>query len=507
MGSIDGEVVGFIDVGTNSVHVLVVKYYEGSMGTTIFQDKEVIRLGQSLYSNGYIDKETIEKARLVINNFAETARNMGADKVIAMATCAAREANNKKDLLDAIRSDGVDVSIIPGYEEARLIRLGLFGPVAPKENTLAIDIGGGSTEIILCREKDDIYLDSLSVGAVRFAYGCGISPNKALTFAEYDHLRREVDLRSNHTCRKVNEYGFLRAYGSSGTMIALAEMCAAKRGDNDSSYMMYYELVALMKELYTKDVKGRCTVVGMNPSRADIIVAGGAIAEELMYLLNIDRIEISLNGLKQGMQIDYLMKFGNSDFNVRESSVRGLAGRCQYDKQHADIVRKNALFLFDRMKEQGVHKMDGEMRELLAYSSTLHDIGEFINYPKHQIHTFIIVTNSNLGGFTTDELKTMGFIARFHHKKFPAKDAKVFGDMSPRQIANIRECALMLKIADILDRRHSSAIEEIDVTLDGDTLMLELRSELDMSMEAWKLVSIEPDIEDVFGLKFKIIKS
>lgn len=256
MGSIDGEVVGFIDVGTNSVHVLVVKYYEGSMGTTIFQDKEVIRLGQSLYSNGYIDKETIEKARLVINNFAETARNMGADKVIAMATCAAREANNKKELLDAIRSDGVDVSIIPGYEEARLIRLGLFGPVAPKENTLAIDIGGGSTEIILCREKEDVYLDSLSVGAVRFAYGCGISPNKALTFAEYDHLRREVDLRSNHTCRKVNEYGFLRAYGSSGTMIALAEMCAAKRGDNDSSYMMYYELVALMKELYTKDVKG-----------------------------------------------------------------------------------------------------------------------------------------------------------------------------------------------------------------------------------------------------------
>jgi exopolyphosphatase / guanosine-5'-triphosphate,3'-diphosphate pyrophosphatase len=507
MDNIDGEVVGFIDVGTNSVHVLVVKYYEGSMGTTIFQDKEVIRLGQNLYSNGYIDKDTIEKARLVISNFTDTARNMGADKVIAMATCAAREANNKKELLEAIRLDGVEVSIIPGYEEARLIRLGLFGPVAPKENTLAIDIGGGSTEIILCREKEDIYLDSLSMGAVRFAYGCGIPPDKALSFAEYDQLRREVDMRSNHTCRKIKEYGFIHAYGSSGTMIALAEMCAAKRGDTDSSYMMYYELVALMKELYTKDIKGRCTVPGMNPSRADIIVSGGAIVEELMYLLNIDRIEISFNGLKQGMQIDYMMKHGYSDFNVRESSVRGLAGRCQYDKQHADFVRKYALYLFDRMKEQNVHRMDEEMRELLAYACTLHDIGEFINYPKHHIHSFIIITNSNLGGFTTDELRIMGLIARFHHKKFPERDSKVFGDMPPKQINNIRECALMLKMADIFDRRHSSSIENVKVDVDGDILMLDLKSELDISMETWKLASIEVDILDVFGLRLKTIKS
>ncbi|NLU45438.1 MAG: Ppx/GppA family phosphatase [Euryarchaeota archaeon] len=504
MDAADEEVVGFIDIGTNSVHILVVKYYEGSMGITVFQDKEVIRLGQSLYAKGYIDRETIEKARLVISNFAETARIMGAKRIITRATCAAREAVNKKELVDALRADGIEVCIIPGYEEARLIRLGIFGPVAPDENTLAIDIGGGSTEVILCRGEEDIFLDSLSMGSVRFAYGCGVPTDRALSFAEYDYLRREVDLRSNHTCRVINEHGFATAYGSSGTLIALADMCAAKRGDGDSSYMMYYELVELMKDIYSRDIVGRCDIPRMNPVRADIIVAGGAIAEELMYLLNIDRIEISPNGLKQGLQIDYMLKQGHRYFDVREASVRGLAARCGYDRRHADFVRRFALELFDGTKGLALHDIGDETRDLLAYASTLHDIGEFINYNKHHIHSYIIITNSNLGGFTTEELKYIGMIARFHHKRFPSEDSKVFGGLSSGRRKQLRMCALMLKMADILDRRHTSSLERIDVSLEDGTLVLGLRSDMDMSMEIWKLTSIEADIEDVFGLELRI---
>lgn len=505
--SIDGETVGFIDIGTNSVHLLVVRFYEGTMGTMVFQDKEVIRLGQNLYSSGYIDRDTIEKARLVISDFAQVSRKMGADRVIAMATSAARDAVNKKDLLDAIRSDGVEVSIIPGYEEARLIRLGVFGPVAPKEKSLIIDIGGGSTEVVLCREREDIYLDSMSMGAVRFAYGSGIPNDKALKFADYDHLRREVDLQSYHTCRKIRELGFSKAYGSSGTMIAMAEMCTARRGDGDASYMMYYEVVEVMKSIYTKDLEERKTVPGMNPARADIIVAGGAIVEEMMYLLGIDRIDISQNGLRQGMQIDYLVRHGHSDFDVRGSSVLALAGRCQYDRDHANFIRLNSLRLFDRLKELGVHDMGPDMRELLSYACTLHDIGEFINYPKHHLYSYLIITNSNLAGFTTEELNIMGLIARFHHKKFPSAASKIFGDMPPGLIKQVRECAMMLKIADILDRRHCSAIKETAVDVSDDVLMLDLTSEYDISMEVWKLTTISSEIEDVFGLKLKIIRS
>lgn len=503
MTETSSKVVSFIDVGTNSIHILVVRFFKDSMGTPIFQDKETVRLGQNLYKFGFIDRETIEKTQLVISKFVQISKDMGAEEIIAYATCAAREASNRKELLDAINIEGLDVRVISGLEEARLIRLGIFGPDGPSYRTLEIDIGGGSTEIVLCENGHDLYLDSLSLGAVRFAYGCDLDQNKAISFQEYDFLRRQVDMMSYRTCRKVREIGFERAYGSSGTMIALAEMCAAKR-DGDASYMMYYELVELMKELYTKDVEERKNVLGMNPARSDIIVAGGAIAEELMYLLGIDRIEISDNGMKQGMEIDYLLNSGHSNFNVKESSVMTLANRCQYDKGHAETVQRNALLLFDDMKELGIHNMSNEMRALLSYAAILHDIGEFISYTKHHIHSYTIILNSFLPGFDNDELKTMALLTRFHHKKFPPSTSKHFKDMSEKEISDVLSCSLLLKMADILDRHHNSPIDLIDISVLDGAMVIELGSESDISMEIWKLKTIKEDFESVFGIDLKI---
>jgi len=521
----DSKVVSFIDIGTNSIHILVVRFFKDSMGTPIFKDKESVRLGQHLYRYGFIDPETIEKTRIVISNFVQISKDMGAEEIIAVATCAAREASNRKELLDALKEEGLDVKVISGMEEARLIRLGLFGPNGPPRRTLGIDIGGGSTEVILCKGNEDLYLDTLSLGAIRLAYGFEPSESnamsqtdsdfpdmafkfepghsRALTFPEYDFLKRHVDVMSYRTCRKIREIGFERAYGSSGTMMALAKMCAAKR-DGDDSYMMYYELVELMKELYRKNAEERKEVLGMNPARADIIVSGGAIAEELMYLLGIDRIEITENGLKQGMEIDYLLTSGHTKFNIKESSVLNLANRCQYDKSHSDTVQRNALLLFDDMKEFGVHEMDNEKRMLLSYASVLHDIGEFISYEDHHLHSYTIILNSFLPGFDNEELKTMALLARFHHKAFPEKDSKYFKDMYYIDVQDVLRCAMILKIADILDRRRNSSIDMISLSASPEALTISLGSESDISMEIWKLGSIKDDFRNVFGLDLKI---
>jgi len=500
------KVIGFIDIGTNSIHILVVRFFGNSMGTPIFQDKETVRLGQYLFEHGYIDPGTIEKTRIVVSNFVRIATDLGAEKIFAYATCAAREASNRKELLDAMKVEGLDVKVISGFEEARLIRLGLFGYDGPPQRTLGIDIGGGSTEIILCRGKEDLFLDSLSLGSVRLAYGFEYDPHKALTFQEYDFFRRHVDMMSYHTCRKVREIGFDNAYGSSGTMIALAKMCAARR-DGDDSYMMYYELVEVMKELYSKDSDERKEVLGMNPARADIIVSGGAIAEELMYLLGIDRIEISEKGLKQGMEMDYLLTNGYSDFNIRDSAVLNLAKRCQYDELHAETVRKNALYLFDRMKELGIHYMSSDVRSLLSYAALLHDIGEFIGYPKHHLHSYIIILNSYLPGFDNEELRTMALLAKAHHGTFPTHKSKQFEELDNGEIVDILRCAMMLKIADILDRRRNSSVDTIDISATSEEVTISLRSESDVSMEIWKLKTIEKEFKAVFGLSLKIKRS
>ncbi|MCL2032488.1 MAG: Ppx/GppA family phosphatase [Methanomassiliicoccaceae archaeon] len=499
----DSKVISFIDIGTNSIHILVVRFFGNSIGTPIYQDKETVRLGQHLFKQGYIDENTIERVRIVMSNFVQLSKDLGAEKIIAYATCAAREASNRKELLDAVKVEGVDAKIISGLEEARLIRLGVFGPNGPPQKTLEIDIGGGSTEIALCKGSEDLFFDSLSLGSVRLAYGGETDHTKALTFSEYDFLRRQVDMMSYRTCRRVREIGFEKAYGSSGTMIALAEMCAAKR-DGDSSYMMYYELVEVMKELYRKDVEERKEVPGMNPVRADIIVSGGAVAEELMYLLGIDRIEISERGMKQGMEMDYLLNNGHSEFNVKESSVLNLANRCQYQRPHAETVRRNALLLFDGMKELGIHSIDGEMRTLLSYASLLHDIGEFISYTKHHIHSYTIIVNSFLPGFDNEELRTMGLLAKFHHKKFPDRGSKHFSGMKESEISDILMCAMMLKIADILDRHRNSSVDTVDISVSAGAITVGLGSESDISMEIWKLKTIKDDFKDVFDLDLEI---
>jgi exopolyphosphatase/guanosine-5'-triphosphate,3'-diphosphate pyrophosphatase len=282
-------------------------------------------------------------------------------------------------------------------------------------------------------------------------------------------------------------------------------MCAAKR-DGDSSYMMYYELVELMKEIYNKDLEERKEVLGMSPARADIIVSGGAIAEELMYLLGIDRIEMSDNGLKQGMEIDYLLTNGHSNFNIRDSSVLNLANRCQYDKTHAETVQRNALILFDEMKDLGIHHMSDDMRILLSYSCILHDIGEFISYPKHHLHSYIIILNSFLPGFDNEELKIMALMAKLHHGSFPSKDSKQFKDLDDTEIPNVLRCALMLKIADILDRHRNSSIDTINMSLSHEEATISLGSEYDISMEIWKLKTIKDDFKAVFDLDLNIKK-
>jgi len=496
--------VGFIDVGTNSVHMLVVRFLPGTLGTPIYQDKESVRMGQSLYTEGAIDAEAIEKARLVISKFVSVARGMGASEVLAFATCAAREAANRNELVKAVRSCGIDLRIIPGLEEARLIRLGVVGPEC-RERTLLVDIGGGSTEITVAEGRNDLYMDSLNLGSLRLAYGSGIDQHGTLSFRQYDALRRMVDTQSYRSVGKVRELGFVRAVGSSGTLMALADMCGARRGDGDGSYMTYAELTALMKCLCSRNVEERLKVPKMSASRADIIIGGGAVAEELMYLFGIERLEISPNGLREGMQADYLLQHCHQELSVRDSAVHTLATRCGVDLRHSAAVRRYSQSLYDSLTQIGVLHLDPVWRELLGYAADLHDVGEFISYERHNLHSYTIITNSYLAGFDSFELLAMGLMARFHHSSLPGPTAKILGGMDRAEAAAVLQCALLLKFGDILDRGRDGAVTDVRFEVADGTATLILTAPSDISMEMWKLKTVREDFKTVFGLRLREI--
>ena len=495
----DSETVGFIDVGTNSIHLLVVQFYEGATGTPVFQDKESVRLGRSLYRMGSFDEESISKATLVISRFAQISRDLGADRVVAFATCAVREASNGKDLIHAV-SDFVDLKVIPGPEEARLIGLGVFGPKGPEERSIEIDIGGGSTEVVIAEGRRNLFVDSLLMGAVRFAYDGGVDCTRRVKDTDYDKLKRQVDAGSYYAVESVKSLGFRHAVGSSGTMLALADMCAARRGDGDNSYFTLAELRVMMNYVRAKDMESRCSIPGLGRNRADIIVPGGAIAEELMTMFGIERIEVSPYGLKQGMQTDLMMSQGYTMFDTRDAAVKGLACRCNYDQKHAEAVCSNALQIFDQAKNLGLHSMGGQMRNLLSCSAILHDIGEMISYTNHNLLSQVIIENSEMLGFDVEELRYMGLIVRFHHKKFPGPKDSRLADIPPDDALDIRMCAMFLRMADVLDRHRNSQIKTVKLRLTTDALAVIIDCDGDPSMEVWRLEKLSGDFRKIFGV-------
>ncbi|MCQ2070103.1 MAG: Ppx/GppA family phosphatase [archaeon] len=498
------KTVSFIDVGTNSIHMLVVRFFEGSMGTPVFQDKESVRMGKSLYEKGRIDVETLDKITLVAGKFVEVSRRMGAEEIVAMATSAAREAENGSDVVSLFERLGVRLHVIPGKEEARLIRLGVLGPYA-KEKTLCIDIGGGSTEISISEGEKTYYLDSLELGAIRMAYGTGIDQRGPVSPARYDTLKRVVDTKCYRSVGAVREIGFDKAVGSSGTLTAIGEVCGSRRADKDTSYILRSELRSLMRELCAMDSSERAKISKIGTNRADIVIGGGAVLDELMGLFKIDRIEVSGNGLREGMMTDYLLNNGHTDFDARSSAVRNLRGRCCTDEQHVENVVRYTAGLYDALVNGGLMERDPLWRELLLYAAELHDIGEFINYEGHNVHSYTIIRNSYLPGFDSEEIELMALMARFHHKSFPKPTSKYLVDVRSENIDMLLKCSLVLKIADILDRGRDGAIDRISLDVFWDRTVLRLGSSKDISMVLWKLSSIGDVFRGVFNRDFDTV--
>ncbi|MFA7150262.1 MAG: Ppx/GppA phosphatase family protein [Candidatus Methanomethylophilaceae archaeon] len=499
----DHKIVGFMDIGTNSIHLLVVDFIPDTMGVEIFHDKQSIRLGESLYKLGRIDRDAIDRCRLVMDRFTTVAKSLGASEIIAFATCAAREAANRSELLDALCSGGLDVRVIPGEEEARLIRLGVLGAFGPRENTLLIDIGGGSTEVSISNGREYLYLDSLPVGAVRFSYSFPFDTNEPVSDEEYKSYQRNVYLNSYRASKRIREMGFVRAIGSSGTLETLADLCSEQR-NGDSSYFTLDELKSLMPKLRKMDSEQRSKMPKMGQNRIDIIIAGGAIAEELMSRFGIQVLEISHSGLKEGMKIDYLLNHGIVNFDVRESSVKALATRCQYDRIHAEEVKDKAFLIFDRMKALGLHKMDDEKRSLLGYAAVLHDIGEFFNYQKHHVNSYNIIVNSNMLGFDYREINFIALVVRFHHKRFPSGDESLFAESNCNDIPDIIKCVMILRMADSMDRHHTRSVKDLDIDISDGEIVLKLYSDDDIGMEIWKLEDLRNNFKAVFGKQLRL---
>ncbi len=510
-----GQVTAFIDIGTNSVRLLLVRLNPNHSYSVLNQEKEIVRLGEGEFVDQYLQPEAMERAALVCKKFNEMAEAYGAEEIIAIATSATREATNKAVFLRLLQQEAqLEVRTISGLEEARLTYLGLSsGLNLGSRQALFLDIGGGSTEVVVGDQTQHQVLDSLKLGAIRLTTLFFLPEEQGPVADErYALICQYVRNAAVRTVQQVRQYRIDMAIGSSGTIESLADIAAyhflgRPREPNDVLTLKQLEQVVVL--LCARSLEDRGRIAGLNPARADIIIAGAAILHTLMEEFGLQEIAISERGLREGLLEDYLLKGGHAQqltgMSVRERSVLRLGRACNFEEEHARQVAKLALELFDNAKSLGLHALGTRERELLEYAALLHDIGSFLSHTNHQAHTYYLIKNADLLGFDQTEIATIASAAFFHRKSYPRKKHPQYKMLDDQSRKTVRVLAVCLQMAESLDRSRTCAIRQVRlIPRDEKEIFLEIQTDQDCQLEIWGVRNQRRIFKKTFGRKLTL---
>lgn len=516
----EGRVVAFIDIGTNSVRILVVRLNPNHSYTILTRQKQQVRLGEGEFEQDLILPEAIERLVLVCRKFNDLARSFNTEEFVAVATSAMREAGNQYEVLHHLRQEAqLDVRVISGKEEARLIYLGVASGLHLCDRTaFFMDIGGGSTEIAIGGERNYTYLESFRLGAIRLS---GLySPDKpdgVISPSQYRKIQHHIRNAIVRSAGKIKKERIDYAVGSSGSIMNLAEIAQKTLHPGAvpvESRISHKDLCRIIDILAALPLEQRKKVPGINPERADIIIAGAAILETFMKELSLASIATTSRGLQDGLLVDYLSRMDAfpllGELSPRQRSVLQLGRSCGINEVHARTVTALVLELFDSAYDLGLHPYGARERELLEYATFLHDIGSFISYTNHQAHSYYIIRNSELLGFDEKEIAIMANIVRFHRKKSPRKGDPGIDELDSRELGMLRILATFVKFGETLDRSHTALIRHVRFSgIHDDAVHLEVNTRGDCQLEIWGIESEKKAFEKVFGKKlvFEIIDS
>jgi exopolyphosphatase/guanosine-5'-triphosphate,3'-diphosphate pyrophosphatase len=498
-----------MDIGTNSIRLLVVRIHPDHSTMVLTQLKQMVRLGDGAFTHQHLQPDAVDRAVFVARQFAQLARAHGAKTIITVATAATREAANQSAFVQQVQQEaGLDVRVISGPEEARLIYLGVASGVHLGEyQAFFIDIGGGSTEVMIGTQHHYSYLGSLKLGAIRLTSQFLADTCGAVAPRTYKAMQQYVRHHAVRTLHELRPYRIDLAFGSSGTIENLADIAARhclsrpRQRDDVLTYAQLRQVIAMLRAL---PLESRRKVPGLHPERADIIIAGAAILAAFMQELGLQEIRVSERGVREGLLVDYLLKHGASsllqEMSIRALSVWQLGRACQFDEGHARTTARLALALYDSAHDAGLHRLGAWERELLEYTAVLHHIGAFLTHTNYQAHTYYLIKHGNLLGFDQTEIAIMATTALYHRKALPRKKSPEFAalDQRARQIVHISSALLCL--ATKLDRGHAGLVNNACLGMvDTQHVALYIDTAYDCHVEVWGVQKHLATFERVFG--------
>ena len=394
-----------VDLGSNAVRLQIADAQRDGSLTVRAEDRAAVRLGSQVFRTGRLSPESIAACAMAMQRFAKLAQRAGAQRIRAVATSAVREASNRVQLLRAVRAaSGLEIEVVSGAEEARLVCLGILQGAPPSERALLLDIGGGSTELISARGEEPESAWSLPLGSVRltefFVNSDPIARKEARLLEEaVEDALTEIDpaLVGKHR----------RLVGAAGTTGAVAQLARRLSGAPGGSGAVSRDQVHKVLEQLRNTTAKQRRKLGVDESRVDIMFAGTAILDGVMRKLRVEEMEITARGLRDGLMVDLVRRevrppaSGLHGEHVVLEGLRAFGRRCAYREPHAEQVAELSLALFDQTRR--VHRLGAEERALLHAAAMLHDVGAFVSYNRHHKHSYYLLYHADLPGFTDRE--------------------------------------------------------------------------------------------------------
>lgn len=500
-----------IDIGSNSVRLKIARKV-GRKLRVIHEDREVTRLGESVFRSGFLSPEAIATTVKVLRRFHRAVERTAADSVRVVATSAMRDARNSRAFIEWVRSStGWNVEIISGVEEARLIHLGITSNLRIGASpVLMIDLGGGSCELTISDKHRILSTVSVPLGAVRTTneFLQHDPPRKTELQQLRGFVAREIE-RIQHHITKARPKVVIATSGTAESLAAIRRNLYKKSGSRESA-VSKAEMRRIAKRIARLPVEERRKLQGIGPRRAEIIVAGAMVYAELLERCQLRGFRYSPLGLRDGLLAQMAGDADKGARSVRQieserwESVRTAIAHYHVDLNHAMRVRDSAIQLFDALKT--VHRLPPEYLEWLSAAAMLYEVGDYVNRNGRHRHAYYIISHSEILGYTPQQRRIIAAIARYLGKSRPVANDPPVKLLSPADRNYVTKASLLLRLARALNLGRSAAASKTRIRVQNGKVALKLiakrRSSLDL--ESWAVGKEKAYFREVFGRELSV---
>ena len=484
----------------------------------IHEDREVTRLGEGVFSGGLLSPEAMSETVRVLRRFNRAIQECVTDTVKVVATAALRDARNSRAFLEWVRSTtGWTIEIISGLEEARLIHLGIVSAGRlGAQSVLLLDLGGGSCEVTLSRGGHLRDTVSLPLGAVRLTgeFLKHDPPRKNELKRLQEFVAREIT-RIQDRIKAARVGAVIATSGTAAALVGAANRMARSKKNRSlvlgkRTYATRDMIRRLAKQISHLSLEQRKKVPGIGPRRAEIICAGAMAYAELLERCHLPGFRYSSLGLRDGilaqMAADYdrSTRSGRAIESERWESIKRAVEHYRVDLHHALHVRDAALLLFSSLKS--VHQLSPEYREWLSAAAMLYEVGDYVNRNGHHRHTYYIIANSEILGYTPQQRRIIGSIARYLGKSRPTGGDGPMSALSPEEQENVTKASVLLRIARALNMGRSQSVGKVAVSARNGRVSMKLtpRGKASVDLEVWSIEKDRGYFREVFGRELSV---